>query len=404
MHNYQTLIEKAKNGFDTLDLPINFKTDALDRLRTWLTDDMFAAYGPQIDHFIASGQWEFLLDAFYQVIPFGTGGRRGLVGIGPNRINPWTIQASAQGHSQYLIKTHGDAARQRGLVLAYDVRRDDPYLVYDQLDFEVKILGEPDVTAEYLYWVGCAGSFDDRNRKVTLSIARLLHEAEVDFAILGPQELCTGDPARRTGNEYVFQGLALQNIETLNDFGVTKIITQCPHCFNTLANEYPQFGGDYEVMHHSELLMQLVEDGRLQPKSNGQTVTFHDPCYLGRHNHIYEAPRRLLQSIPGLTLIEMAGNRENSLCCGGGGGGAWSNVPPQRRTGVLRIEEALSTGAEVIATACPYCIRMLSEAVRQLGVQDQIVVRDLAELLLQSVMIKDEALMTEGVDQEVCHV
>jgi Fe-S oxidoreductase len=134
------------------------------------------------------------------------------------------------------------------------------------------------------------------------------------------------------------------------------------------------------------------------------TVTYHDPCYLGRHNHIYEAPRRLLQSVPGLTLIEMASNRENSLCCGGGGGGAWSNVPPQQRLGVLRIEEALSAGAEVIATACPYCIRMLSEAVRQLGVQDQIFVRDLAELLLQSVMIKDEALVTEGVDQEVCHV
>ena len=152
-------------------------------------------------------------------------------------------------------------------------------------------------------------------------------------------------------------------------------------------------------------LDRLVEEGRLKPtRQVADTVTYHDPCYLGRHNHIYEAPRRLLQSIPGLTLIEMAGNRENSLCCGGGGAGAWSNVPPQRRTGVLRIEEALSTGAEVIATACPYCIRMLSEAVRQLGVQDQIVVRDLAELLLQSVMIKDEALMTEGVDQEVCHV
>ena len=191
----------------------------------------------------------------------------------------------------------------------------------DELNFPVKVLGDPGVEAEYLYWVGCAGSFDDRNRKVTISTARLLDRAGVDFAILGPRELCTGDPARRTGNEYVFQGLALQNIETLNDLGVTKIITQCPHCFNTLGNEYPQFGGEYEVIHHSDLLMHLVDEGRLTPRANGQTITFHDPCYLGRHNDVFVAPRSVLSSV-GKT-VEMPRNGTNSFCCGAGGGRMW---------------------------------------------------------------------------------
>ena len=183
-----------------------------------------------------------------------------------------------------------------------------------ELDFEVKVLGEPGVTAEYLYWVGCAGSFDDRNRKVTISTAKLLNRAGVDFAILGKNELCTGDPARRTGNEYVFQGLALQNIETLNDLGVTKIVTQCPHCFNTLKNEYPQFGGEYETIHHSELLMRLVEEGKITPDSNGQTVTFHDPCYLGRYNDGYTPPRDVIDSVG--ERVEMARSTTGAFCCG----------------------------------------------------------------------------------------
>ncbi len=250
----------------------------------------------------------------------------------------------------------------------------------DELDFEVKVLGEPGVGAEYLYWVGCAGSFDDRNRKVTLSTARLLHEAGVDFAILGPRELCTGDPARRTGNEYVFQGLALQNIETLNDLGITKIVTQCPHCFNTLGNEYPQFGGNYEVVHHSELLLQLVSDGRLSPRADGvRTITFHDPCYLGRHNDVFAAPRDLV-GFAG-TSVEMPRSATSSFCCGAGGGRMWMEEHTGKKVNVERTEEAIATGADVVATGCPFCFVMMDDGVKELGADEDVQVMDLAMLL-----------------------
>ncbi|MDH5372204.1 MAG: heterodisulfide reductase-related iron-sulfur binding cluster, partial [Acidimicrobiia bacterium] len=187
------------------------------------------------------------------------------------------------------------------------------------LDFEVKVLGDDGVdSADYLYWVGCAGSFDDRNVEVTKATARLLHEAGIDFAILGPKESCTGDPARRSGNEYLFQQLALSNIETLNDLGVEKVITQCPHCFNSLANDYPQLGGDYQVVHHSQLLMELVDAGSLDPAAatgKEPQITFHDPCYLGRHNDVYVAPREVVAA-SGSSLIEMDRNGTNAMCCG----------------------------------------------------------------------------------------
>ncbi|NHZ70935.1 MAG: 4Fe-4S dicluster domain-containing protein [Proteobacteria bacterium] len=249
----------------------------------------------------------------------------------------------------------------------------------DALDFEVKRLGETGVTAEYLMWVGCAGSFDDRNRNVTIATARLLNKAGVDFGILGAKELCTGDPARRTGNEYVFQGLALQNIETLNDVGVTKIITQCPHCFNTLGNEYPQFGGDYEVIHHSEMLSQLVEQGRLTPTSTGETIVFHDPCYLGRHNDTFLAPRTIVESTG--VRIEMKRNGMNSFCCGAGGGKFWFEEHTGKKVNIDRTEEAVATGADVIATGCPFCYVMLDDGVKEIGVDEQVVVQDLAMLL-----------------------
>ncbi len=249
----------------------------------------------------------------------------------------------------------------------------------DQLDFEIKRLDEPGVTAEYLMWVGCAGSFDDRNRTVTVATARLLHKAGIDFGILGAKELCTGDPARRTGNEYVFQGLALQNIETLNDLGVETIITQCPHCFNTLGNEYPQFGGEYRVVHHSELLAQLVEEGRLTPTSSGETIVFHDPCYLGRHNDTFLAPRTIVDASG--VRVEMARNGTNSFCCGAGGGKFWFEEEAGKKINIERTEEAVGTGADIIVTGCPFCYVMLDDGVKELGVDEQVIVRDLATLL-----------------------
>ena len=256
-----------------------------------------------------------------------------------------------------------------------------------ELDFDVKVLGEPGVTAEYLYWVGCAGSFDDRNRKVTISTAKLLHNAGVDFAILGKKELCTGDPARRTGNEYVFQGLALQNIETLNDLGVTKIVTQCPHCFNTLKNEYPQFGGDYETIHHSELLVRLIDEGKIKPVSSDQSVTFHDPCYLGRYNDGYGPPREVIDALG--SRIEMKRNESDAFCCGAGGGKMWFEEDTGKKVNIERTQEAVACGTDVVATGCPFCFVMIDDGVRDLGVEETVVVKDIAMLL-------EESIRTEG--------
>jgi len=255
-----------------------------------------------------------------------------------------------------------------------------------ELDFEVPILGQDVETAEYLYWVGCAGSFDDRNRKVTVATARLLHEAGVSFAILGPAELCTGDPARRSGNEFVFQMLAIQNVETLEDRGVRKVITQCPHCFNTLKNEYPQFGGDYEVIHHSQVLSDLVSQGLLRTR-NGQskTVTYHDSCYLGRHNGVYMAPRGVVASIGGINVVEMGRSGTRSFCCGAGGSQMWMEERVGKKVNIDRAEEAVATGADEVAVACPFCFVMLDDGVRELGQEESVAVRDISMILADSV-------------------
>jgi Fe-S oxidoreductase/nitrate reductase gamma subunit len=239
---------------------------------------------------------------------------------------------------------------------------------------------------EYLYWVGCAGSFDDKNRKVSVATAKLLARAGIDFAILGPAEMCTGDPARRSGNEYIFQMLAMQNVETLNGMGVRKIITQCPHCFNTLKNEYPQLGGNYEVIHHSQFLEWLIETGRLDLGGARleERLVYHDSCYLGRHNDVYLAPRRVLGSLGGVEIVEAPRNGTKGMCCGAGGARMWMEEHTGTKVNTERSRELLATGATRIATACPFCYVMMDDGVKEHG-RDDVVVGDIAMHLIEAV-------------------
>jgi Fe-S oxidoreductase/nitrate reductase gamma subunit len=251
---------------------------------------------------------------------------------------------------------------------------------------EIVEAGSP-LEHEYLFFVGCAGSFDDRNKKTSRALAKLLQRAGVDFAILGPSELCNGDQARRSGNEYIFQMLATQNVETFNSIGVTKIITQCPHCFNVIKNEYPQLGGNYEVMHHSQLLDQLVRDGRLSlaGASLEERVTYHDSCYLGRHNDVYLAPRRVVGSLAGIDLVEMPRNGTLGMCCGAGGARMWMEENTGKRVNTERSQEAIATGASRIAVACPFCYVMLDDGVKGEGKDEEVRVQDIAEILWEAI-------------------
>ncbi|MEZ5044210.1 MAG: (Fe-S)-binding protein [Saprospiraceae bacterium] len=242
--------------------------------------------------------------------------------------------------------------------------------------------------AEILFWVGCAGSFDARAQKVTVAICKILNQVGIEFAILGTEESCTGDPARRAGNEFVFQMTALQNVMTLNMYEVKKIVTACPHCFNTLKNEYPALGGNYEVIHHSQLLQTLIDEGRLTVEKGeafkGKKITYHDSCYLGRINGVYEAPRKVLEALDN-ELVEMKRCRTTGLCCGAGGAQMFKeDEPGDQRINVERATEALATQADIIAVNCPFCMTMMGDGVKAKEKQDEVMVYDLAELIVNN--------------------
>ncbi len=269
-----------------------------------------------------------------------------------------------------------------------------------ELDFEVPVLdGKIPEDTEYLFWVGCAGALEDRAKKTTKAVAELLNNAGVKFAVLGPAETCTGDPARRLGNEFVYSMLAQQNIESLNEAGVAKgtgkkVIASCPHCFNTIGREYPQLGGNYEVVHHTELLSKLVEEGKISPvNETDQKVTYHDPCFLGRHNKVFAPPRELIGALPGTSAQEMERSGNRSFCCGAGGARMWLEERIGTRINDTRATEALGTGADVIATACPYCNVMLGDAVsakKSTGeARENVEVIDVAQLLVRAVKLRE---------------
>ena len=235
---------------------------------------------------------------------------------------------------------------------------------------------------EVLYWVGCTEALEERSLKVSQATARLLKAAGVSFGVLGNEESCCGDPARRLGNEYLYQMQAEKNIEVLKGYNVKKIVTGCPHCYNTLKNEYPQFGGHFEVIHHSEFILGLLKEGRLKPVAGLEgKIAYHDPCYLGRYNNIFEAPRQSLKYIPGVELIEMARNTERSFCCGAGGGHMWLEEQKSgERINVMRTDQAIATAARTVATGCPYCLQMFQDGIKTREAEEIIQVKDISEV------------------------
>lgn len=257
---------------------------------------------------------------------------------------------------------------------------------------EIKIPTVADLAAkgekpEVLFWVGCAGSYDDRYKNVTKSFVKILNKVGINFAVLGPEETCTGDPARRAGNEFLFQMQAMANIQVLNGYEIQKIVTACPHCFNTIKNEYPDLGGNYEVIHHSQFLQQLIDEGKVKLEGGGsfkgRKITYHDSCFLGRANKVYEAPRKVLEALDA-ELVEMKRCKTRGLCCGAGGAQMFKDAEPgNKEINIERTEEALETMADTIAVACPFCMTMMSDGIKNKEKEDKVKVRDLAELIAE---------------------
>ena len=260
-----------------------------------------------------------------------------------------------------------------------------------EMDFPIRVVeGTLPEDVEYLFWVGCAGSFDDRAKKTTKAFAELMQLSHINFRILGTEERCTGDPARRSGNEYLATMLTTMNVETMNAYNVKTIVTTCPHCFNTLKNDYPQFGGHYEVMHHTQYIKDLIESGRLsidadKASLSKNAIAYHDSCYLGRYNEEYEAPRALLENVPGLSILEPARSKDRGLCCGAGGGRMFMEEMVGDRVNITRTNELLETGASTIAVNCPFCSTMITDGVKAADRVDQVQVKDISEILLESV-------------------
>lgn len=253
----------------------------------------------------------------------------------------------------------------------------------------VAVLAAEGKVPEILFWVGCAGSYDERYKNVTKAFVKILNKVGVDFAVLGPEETCTGDPARRAGNDFLFQMQAMANIQVLNGYGIKTIVTACPHCFNTIKNEYPELGGNYQVVHHSTYLQQLIDEGKVIQKGaqiafKGRKITFHDSCYLGRANNIYEAPRKVLEALDA-ELVEMKRCKTKGLCCGAGGGQMFKDAEKgNKEVNIERTEEALETQADTIAVACPFCMTMMSDGVKNKEKEASVQVQDLAELIAES--------------------
>jgi Fe-S oxidoreductase len=255
---------------------------------------------------------------------------------------------------------------------------------------KIKVMSEmaaENLKPEILFWVGCAGSYDARAQRVTKALSTILQNVGIDFAILGTEESCTGDPARRAGNEFVFQMTANQNVQTMNMYDVKKIVTACPHCFNTIKNEYPALGGHYDVVHHTQLISTLIEEGRLTIEGGeykGKKITYHDSCYLGRVNGEYEAPRRAIEALDG-DLTELKRSRANGLCCGAGGAQMFKeNEPGDKRINTERAEEVLASGADIVAANCPFCITMISDGITAKEKQDDVMVFDISELIVNA--------------------